>query len=164
MKKFQIGPDNVQFSSVTFSSAVRNDFWLNTYHDRRGLLHAVQNIAYMGAGTNTSEALNFVRQESFLRIHGARDNASHIVVVITDGQSSNPSATQQEAQKLQNLRVPSHNGDKVSVFSIGIGSEIDQTELKNIASSGNTPLSVSSFDLLHTIQQSLENEACSRGH
>ena len=164
MKKFQIGPSNVQFSSVSFSTAVRNDFWLNTYHDRRNLLSAVQKTQYMGAGTNTAEALNFVRLESFLKIHGARDNASHIVVVITDGQSRIPSATQQEAQRLHSLRVPSRNGDKVSVFSIGIGSEIDQTELKNIASPGNTPLSVSSFDLLHTIQQSLENVACSHGH
>ncbi|OWF36148.1 Collagen alpha-5(VI) chain [Mizuhopecten yessoensis] len=150
-KRFQIGPKNVQFSTVTFSSEIRNDFYLNTYHHRGDVLHAIQNLKYMGAGTNTSLALKFVRQNSFLPVHGGRQNASHIVIVITDGQSADPTSTAHEASSLK------HAVDKV--FAIGIGDKLDTNELSAIASDHN-PLTVTNFDLLHTIQQSLENAAC----
>ena len=46
-RKFHIGPQNVQFSSVTFSTTVRNDFFLNTYNNRHDVLNAIQKINYM---------------------------------------------------------------------------------------------------------------------
>lgn len=150
-KKFKIGPQNIQFSTVTFSSQVRNDFYLNTYHRRQDVLHAIQHLQYMGAGTNTSLALNFVRENSFEPTHGGRHNATHIVIVITDGQSSVPHDTVHEAGLLK------HTVDKV--FAIGIGDKLDTNELATI-SSDNHPLTVGNFDLLHTIQESLENAAC----
>ncbi|XP_033733474.1 collagen alpha-1(XII) chain-like [Pecten maximus] len=150
-KRFEISPKNVQFSTVTFSSAVRNDFYLNTYHRRNEVLHAIQNLQYMGAGTNTSLALKFVRQNSFLPANGGRQNATQIVIVITDGQSADPTSTAQEAAALK------HAVDKV--FAIGIGDKLDTNELSAIASDHH-PLTVTNFDLLHTIQESLENAAC----
>ncbi|XP_069119207.1 cartilage matrix protein-like [Argopecten irradians] len=151
-KRFEISPTNVQFSTVTFSSAIRNDFYLNTYNHRGEVLHAIQNLQYMGAGTNTSLALKFVRENSFLPAHGGRQNATHIVIVITDGQSADPTATAHEAAVLKKTV------DKV--FAIGIGDKLDTNELSTIASDHH-PLTVTNFDLLHTIQQSLENAACS---
>lgn len=46
-RRFHIGPQNVQFSSVTFSSVVRNDFFLNSYNNRHDVLNAIQKISYM---------------------------------------------------------------------------------------------------------------------
>ena len=46
-RKFHIGPQNVQFSSVTFSTTVRNDFFLNTFNNRHDVLDAIQKINYM---------------------------------------------------------------------------------------------------------------------
>ncbi|XP_060079522.1 collagen alpha-1(XII) chain-like [Ylistrum balloti] len=153
-KRFEIGPDNVQFSTVTFSSEIRNDFYLNTYHRRNNVLHAIQNLKYMGAGTNTSLALKFVRENSFLPANGGRENASHIVIVITDGQSADPTSTAKEANSLK------HSVNKV--FAIGIGDQLDTAELSTIASNHH-PLTVTNFDLLHTIQESLENAAFKNG-
>ena len=43
-KRFQIGAHNIQFSSVTFSMGVRNDFYLNTFHNRHGVLDAISKL------------------------------------------------------------------------------------------------------------------------
>lgn len=105
----------------------------------------------MGAGTNTSAALKFVRENSFLPKNGGRANATHIAIVITDGQSSNPSETAKEAAALH------HVADKV--FSIGVGTEIDQHELQTIGSN-NHVFTVNNFDILHTIEKTLIDAAC----
>lgn len=153
-RKFHIGPQNVQFSSVTFSSNVRNDFFLNTYSNRHDVLNAIQKISYMQGGTNTSFGLKFVRDNSFKPQNGARTNATKIVIVITDGQSADPAATKHEAQLLH------HQG--VLVYAVGVGSDVDSSELKAISSNG-TPILVTDFSLLHDIQASLETAACHGG-
>nr|XP_011449961.2 collagen alpha-6(VI) chain isoform X2 [Crassostrea gigas] len=153
-RKFHIGPQNVQFSSVTFSSNVRNDFFLNTYSNRHDVLNAIQKISYMQGGTNTSFGLKFVRDNSFKPQNGARTNATKIVIVITDGQSADSAATKHEAQLLH------HQG--VLVYAVGVGSDVDSSELKAISSNG-TPILVTDFSLLHDIQASLETAACHGG-
>ncbi|XP_052695043.1 collagen alpha-6(VI) chain-like isoform X2 [Crassostrea angulata] len=153
-RKFHIGPQNVQFSSVTFSSNVRNDFFLNTYSNRHDVLNAIQKISYMQGGTNTSFGLKFVRDNSFKPQNGARTNATKIVIVITGGQSADPADTKHEAQLLH------HQG--VLVYAVGVGSDVDSSELKAISSNG-TPILVTDFWLLHDIQASLETAACHGG-
>lgn len=153
-RKFHIGPQNVQFSSVTFSTVVRNDFFLNTYSNRHDVLNAIQKISYMQGGTNTSFGLKFVRENSFTAQHGARANATKILIVITDGQSADPAATKHEAQLLHRQGI--------QVYAVGVGSDVDSGELKAISSSG-TPILVTDFSLLHDIQTSLETAACHGG-
>ncbi|XP_062602572.1 collagen alpha-3(VI) chain-like [Saccostrea cucullata] len=153
-RKFHIGSDNVQFGAVTFSSEIRNDFYLNTYRNRHDLLNAIQKIAYMQGGTNTSFGIQFVRENSFKPQNGARANATKIVIVITDGQSADPAATKHEAQLLHRQGV--------QVYAVGVGSEVDNAELKAISSNG-TPILVGDFSLLHDIQTSLETAACHGG-
>lgn len=156
-RQFQIGPSNVQFSSVSFSSEVRNDFFLNTYHGRHDVLNAIQNLQFMSQGTNTSYALQFVRENSFLPKNGGRQNATKIVIVITDGASSNPPMTAHEANLLKHIHA--------NIFAIGIGTEINQNELSHIVSSRhNHVFTVDNFDLLHTIQHTLEDAACGGRH
>nr|XP_022312052.1 collagen alpha-6(VI) chain-like isoform X1 [Crassostrea virginica] len=153
-RKFHIGPQNVQFSSVTFSTTVRNDFFLNTYNNRHDVLNAIQKINYMQGGTNTSYGLKFVRENSFQPQHGARTNASKILIVITDGQSADSVSTKHEAQLLHNQGI--------KVYAVGVGSDVDASELKSISSDG-TPILVTDFSLLHDIQASLETAACHGG-
>ncbi|KAL5009053.1 hypothetical protein ScPMuIL_014634 [Solemya velum] len=150
-RQFAIGPNNIQFSLVTFSSVVNNIFWLNTYHGRHSLLAAIHNTSYVGAGTNTSAALQFVREESFTTAHGARPNATHVAIVITDGRSADPTATAVEARLLHHT---------AEVFSIGVGPAVDNAELQSIASGRHHSFSVNNFKLLHSIQNQLTNSAC----
>ena len=152
--QFPIGPNNVQFSIVTFSSDVAPQFYFNTYNSRHGVIRAIQRTNYLGTGTNTSAALNFARTESFKPEHGARVNASKIVIAITDGHSIDQTSTSKEAAELQKV---------AEVFAIGVGPDVDQSELKAIASGSGTShiVQVNSFDLLKTIQKQLTDSACS---
>ena len=151
--QFPIGPQNVQFSVVTFSSDISPQFYFNTYQTRNQVIHAIRGTKYLGTGTNTSEALKFAREESFKPEHGARANASKIVIVITDGHSVDQASTSKEATLLHNI---------AEVFAIGIGPDVDRRELQNIASGhGDSHIvQVNSFQLLHTIQKQLTDSAC----
>lgn len=53
----------------------------------------------MGGGTNTADGIKYVHEQLFSATGGARTNVPRIMVVITDGQSSNPSQTAAEADK-----------------------------------------------------------------
>ena len=90
----------------------------------------------------------------FLPIRGARPNASKIAIVITDGHSVDQTSTSKEAAELQKI---------AEVFAIGVGPDVDQSELKAIASGSGTShiVQVNSFDLLKTIQKQLTDSACS---
>ena len=69
-------------------------------------------------GTNTSYGLKFVRENSFQPQHGARTNASKILIVITDGQSADSVSTKHEAQLLHNQGI--------KVYAVGVGSDVSQ--------------------------------------
>ena len=60
---------------------------------RASLLKAMDNIHYMGGGTNTADALNALRTQMFSQNMGARPNVPRIAVVITDGRSSSTANT-----------------------------------------------------------------------
>ena len=45
------------------------------------------------SNTHTDLGLDFVRQQAFTKSHGDRDNVNNILIVITDGQSSEPPKT-----------------------------------------------------------------------
>lgn len=151
--QFPIGPQNVQFSVVTFSSDVAPQFYFNTHHTRNQVIRAIQSTNYLGTGTNTSAALRFATEESFKPEHGARVNASKIAIVITDGHSLEQAATANQASELQKV---------AEVFAIGIGPDVDQRELESIATGhGHSHIvQVKGFDLLKTIQKQLTDSAC----
>ena len=151
--QFSIGPQNVQFSVITFSSDVSPQFNFNTYTTRNEVIHAIRGTQYLGTGTNTSAALQYAREESFKPANGARANASKIAIVITDGHSIDQASTAREAALLHNI---------AEVFAIGIGPDVDRDELMKIASGHGTShiVQVNNFDLLQTIQKQLTDTAC----
>ena len=59
--RFDIGPNNIQVSVVTFASSVYNEFFLNAYQNKTDIIHAIQNVTYTGGTTHTEKALQFVR-------------------------------------------------------------------------------------------------------
>lgn len=67
-------------------------------------------------GTNTSFGIQFVRENSFEPQNGGRQNATRIVIVITDGQSADQAATKHEAQLLHQQGV--------QVYAVGVGSQV----------------------------------------
>lgn len=153
-KKFKIGSSNVQFGCVTIADTPRTDFHLNTYHQRQQLLDKIQGLTFLRSGTNTAEALKTIQHDMFAHQNGGRHAASHIVIVLTDGMSKNPNETVHAAHVLQHT---------ATVHAIGIGSLINQEELKAIDSNGK-PGTVTGFDVLHTMGDYLMEIACPGSH
>ncbi|KAL3875072.1 hypothetical protein ACJMK2_038010 [Sinanodonta woodiana] len=150
--QFSVGPNDVQIGLVTFSTYARNEFYLNSYSDKMDLISKLQTVAYIGGNTATYMGLQYAHNYQFKPQHGARANATHIAIVMTDGQSNDMSRTITEAHGLQQSGV--------KVISVGIGSDLNQYELGNIASNRNDVHTVGSFDILHTIQADLKETAC----
>ncbi|XP_060081669.1 collagen alpha-1(XII) chain-like [Ylistrum balloti] len=147
-----IGPQNIQVGLVTFSDIVKNEFYLDTYHNKIDIMAKLQNVSYRGSTTHTELGLQYARLYQFSSSHGLRPNAKKIAVVLTDGQSQSRATTLSEATLLKQQGV--------TVISVGIGTQVSQTEIDGIASDTNHVFTVATFDALHTIQSELENTAC----
>ncbi|XP_062608525.1 uncharacterized protein LOC134270322 [Saccostrea cucullata] len=83
--KFTISRSNVQVGVVTFSSTPHLEFDLTRYLDDHRLHDAIHHISFTAHGTDTLPALKYVESSSFEHGRGARPDASHIVILITDG-------------------------------------------------------------------------------
>lgn len=152
IQQFNIGPNKTRVSTITFSTNVKNNFWLNQHQTQSSLHTALDHVSYVGGITNTDQALTFARLNSFLARNGGRADAEKIVIVLTDGQSTSPSKTQTAARLLHQTGV--------EVITVGIGNGITQSELAVIASDVQHVFKVQSFDALNTIKAELTNAAC----
>ena len=151
-QSFDIGPNKVQIGVVTFANSPHNEFNLNTYHNKHDLITAINKIHYSSGGTQTDTALSYVAANSFKAQAGDRPGVANILIVMTDGQSNNPTKTTQEADKVHKQNI--------KVFAIGIGSGVRQAELGHIASDSHHVFQVQNFDALNTLQAELKRTAC----
>lgn len=152
VRDLPVGPNNVQFSVLSFGTSVQNNFYLNQYSDKRPILDAIQNTDNVGGSTATGDALQFIREHNILPANGARSNSSLFVVVLTDGMSSDHAATLTQANLLK--------ATGATVVAIGIGSSVDKTELNAIASDTNHVFTAQNFDSLQTIKEDVKKAAC----
>ncbi|KAH9509509.1 hypothetical protein Btru_046066 [Bulinus truncatus] len=151
-KNFNIAPDKVQFGAILFSSNVQNVFNFNTYSNNNDVEKALLSIPYLSATTNTADALDYARTNSFTTASGARPNVGKIAVVITDGNSNEPARTATAAQALKQSGV--------TTIAVGVGSNIAQSELQAIASSPSNVFNVNDFTVLDAIKKNLVQTAC----
>ena len=84
--------------------------------------------------------------------HGDRDRIANILIVVTDGRSNNKPSTLQEAAELHKTNI--------NVFAVGVGSNLDHSELEAIASKPQNVFTVSNFDALDSLQATLKKTAC----
>ena len=151
-QSFDIGPNKTQIGVVTFSSGPHNEFNLNKYHDKAGLVSGIQRIAYSSGNTRTDLALKYVEANSFTAAAGDRPHVPNILIVMTDGQSTQPTLTRQETVNLHKMNM--------KVFAIGIGSGASRPELGLIASDSQHVFQVQNFAALHTLQAELKRTTC----
>ena len=131
---FSIGPNETRVGVVTFSSTVNVNFNLNTYDNKDDVLYALEYlVSYTGGATYTREGLDAVRTRMFTEAAGMRPASAgvpKVLVVITDGQAN--------AGHEPNV-PPSYAADAVkalgvTVFAIGVGSQVGVPELNSMAS------------------------------
>ncbi len=150
---FDIGPNKVQISLVQYSRDPHTEFALNKHHDSAAVLKAVRTFPYRGGSTNTGKAMTYVREKIFIPARGARDNVPRVMVLITDGKSSD--SFKDPAKKLREADV--------EIFAVGVKDAV-RSELEAIA---NTPadnhvFEVEDFDSFQRISKELTTSICLR--
>ena len=152
-----IGANKTRVAAMIFSDSATLVFNLNRYTEKDPLIEAIRGIEYTSGYTNTDLALRVLREGVFSEILGVRpeNDSIRIAVVITDGQSNNPTKTSQEAELLR-------SSAKFRIYAIGIGSGIDEDELISIAGDSNNVLQVENFgiDELQSLEENITREAC----
>ncbi|KAL4649016.1 collagen alpha-1(XII) chain-like isoform X1 [Arapaima gigas] len=150
---FDIGPNKVQISLVQYSRDPHTEFALNTHHDLDSVVKAVRTFPYRGGSTNTGKAMTYVREKIFVTNKGARTNVPRVMILITDGKSSD--AFKDPATRLRN--------SDVEIFAVGVKDAV-RSELEAIA---NPPVethvyTVEDFDAFQRISKELTQSICLR--
>lgn len=153
VNSFDIGPGKVQLSLVQYSRDPHTEFALNTHHDISAVVKAVRTFPYRGGSTNTGKAMTYVREKIFIQARGARQNVPRVMVLITDGKSSD--SFKDAATNLRNIDV--------EIFAVGVKDAV-RSELEAIANppSDTHVFEVEDFDAFQRISKELTQSICLR--
>ncbi|XP_062864011.1 collagen alpha-1(XII) chain [Trichomycterus rosablanca] len=153
VNSFDIGPNKVQISLVQYSRDPHTEFALNKHHDKSAVLKAVRAFPYRGGSTNTGKAMTYVREKIFVSSRGARESVPRIMVLITDGKSSD--SFKDPAANLRNTDV--------EIFAVGVKDAV-RSELEAIANppSESHVFEVEDFDAFERISKELTQSICLR--
>lgn len=154
VKGFDVGKDKIRVAVSLFAGSTVEKFHLNKHTDKNALLSAIGAIQRISGNTNTADALTRARTITFTAGNGDRPRVPNIAIVITDGNSNNAQTTASAANRLK--------GTQAVVFSIGVGSNIRQSELQAIATGPGTShvFTVTNFATLNTIRKELATKTC----
>ncbi|OWF53570.1 Cartilage matrix protein [Mizuhopecten yessoensis] len=155
ISKLDVGPDKVHVGLMQYSSYPNVEFPLNMYTDRIDALKAVENIHYMSGGTNTADAIKYMREHMFSLNSGARGNVPRIAIVVTDGGSINGASTTYQADQARQT-------NNIGLIAVGVGNNINKNELDSIADNPASQhvITVSSYDQLDQIVDQLLAKTC----
>ena len=153
----EIGPTRSQIGVIVFSTGANIEFSLDTYSNRTSLASAVNSIQYSGGLTNTADALHLLINQGFDGARPESEGVPRVAIVITDGQSSNGTATKAAAEVLSQNSL-------ISVIAVGIGNA-DISELNAIANTRDgrgLVRSISGFDEteIERLQEDLNDQTC----
>ncbi|XP_038823365.1 collagen alpha-1(XII) chain-like [Salvelinus namaycush] len=153
VNSFDVALDKIRLSLVQYSRDPHTEFALNTYNDIASVVKAVRTFPYRGGSTNTGKAMNYVREKIFIPTRGSRDSVPRVMVLITDGKSSD--SFKDAATNLRNVDV--------EIFAVGVKDAV-RSELEAIA---NTPAAthvytVEDFDAFQRISKELTQSICLR--
>ena len=123
---------------ILFASTAYIRFTLQTYTNLSSLLSAINQLPYSGGGTDTDKALTLLLSTAQNGTLGLRNDSSKVAIVITDGQSSDRSATLSAAAAL-------HASNIFDVYAVGVGGA-NLDELEGIASNPNFVFFTSFFN------------------
>ncbi|KAM4735979.1 collagen alpha-6(VI) chain isoform 2-T3 [Anableps anableps] len=148
-----IGPDKVRIGLAQYSTDPHKEFLLNEHLDASSLLTAIQEFPYLGGGTQTGKAIDFLISQYFTEEAGSRasQRVPQITVVITDGDS-----TDNVVEPARRLRERG-----VIVFAIGVG-DANLEELENIANqpSQRFLFTINSYEALQRLTGGLLQTVC----
>ncbi|KAL7886996.1 hypothetical protein AOLI_G00047170 [Acnodon oligacanthus] len=149
LQLFKIGPKQVRVGLVKYADSPTLEFDLTTYNDRESIVRAVNEMPHKGGGTNTGAALTYMRRP-FEEARNTRKNVSQILIVITDGESSDKVKDPAEALRNQG----------VSTYAIGV-KEANEEELLEMVDDPKKMFFVTNYDALEPLKKEILTFICS---
>ncbi|XP_046567540.1 serine-rich adhesin for platelets-like [Haliotis rubra] len=125
VKNFKIGRNDVRIAFVTFSSGYKSQFDFNQYTNNDDVHKAIDQVLKSEGHTDTDQALDYASGTLFTNSSGSRVGSSKVILLVTDGKSTVPKKTLPAAIRTRNKGI--------TVFAIGVGSDVDTEELRNLA-------------------------------
>ncbi len=155
IETLDIGPNSTQVAAIRFSKQVNLEFYLNTYTTKGEVTNALFNLKYDANDTNTVGAMQMARELIFVPNNGDRKNIRNVAILITDGIS-----TVDPARTLPQARLARDSG--IIMFVVGVTNEINDDELKGIASTPIQNHYFNSIDIsnLHSISNQILRHVC----
>ena len=126
VNRLDVGNGRVHVGALTFSSGVHHQFYLNNHVNKNDVLNALSGIQYIPGNADTADALKYLYTQSYGATHGARGDAPHIAVLVTDGPSITKDITKLQAQTAKD--------NNVIIYTVGVGAGTDIDELKSVSS------------------------------
>ncbi|KAM9367119.1 integrin alpha-D-like, partial [Phaethornis superciliosus] len=155
MRRFK-GTDT-QFALTQFSNLIRHHFDFQTFRNTPDPKDLLTPIRQLGGFTLTATAIQRVLREQFLPGKGARDEATKVLIVITDGEKYGDTLGYQDV-------IPEATAMGVTRYAIGVGNAFTHPdafqELQTIASQPPRDhlFRVDNFDALQGIQNQLQEK------
>ncbi|XP_063179791.1 collagen alpha-1(VII) chain-like [Chroicocephalus ridibundus] len=145
-----MGKGGIRLAVALYEEKPRMSIELTDYVTIEEMLVAIQDLSLKGGSLKTGSALAFAAH-TMSRQDTLREDAAKVVVLITDGKSSD--SVEDEARVLQD--------GGVTVFAVGIKGA-DKNELSKIASEPTAEhvLYIEDFHLLHNVAPKLSRRLC----
>lgn len=122
-----LGPDNVQMRLTTYNDIVESVFEMNDSISvpKLQLIEKIEAIEYKGKGTMTGDALRDIVDNALFHKDN-RPDAKDLLLLVTDGRSKQHKLIRESTRILEE--------NNVRILVIGVGPEIKESELIDIAS------------------------------
>ena len=153
VRAFSISRDLTQIGILKFSDSARVSFFLNRYRSSTNVTAAIKRLNISFGNTNIADALRMARTQLFSDQNGARPGVPKILILITDG----------TANIDELMTIPEANTTKaagIQIFTVGIGSEIKEEQLRTIATLRSYFYFATNFATLSDVLQRLLNNSC----
>lgn len=123
----RIDSGNMRVGLLTYATTIGTRYNLNAYSSVASVISAISTLSYTGGQTNTAAALAYVRRSMLTSAAGDRSHAPNVIVIFTDGRSTNTTATQVCAVLSLSQKKPPHitNGCKLGHYRYLINSGVE---------------------------------------
>ncbi|XP_068438250.1 collagen alpha-1(XXI) chain [Clinocottus analis] len=150
--QFDISSHYTQVAVIQYSDTPRLEIPLGKHQSGGKLIQAIQSISYLGGNTQTGRAIKFAVDHVFASSQRTSQVKNRIAVVVTDGKSQDDVVDASMEARAQGI----------TVFAVGVGSEITTSELVSIANRPSSAyvLYAEDYTTIERIQGSMEQKLC----
>ncbi|KAI4806758.1 hypothetical protein KUCAC02_017557 [Chaenocephalus aceratus] len=150
--QFDISSHYTQVAVIQYSDTPRLEISLGIHQGGPKLIEAIQGITYLGGNTQTGRAIKFAVDHVFSSSQRARQVKNRIAVVVTDGKSQDDVVDASVEARAEG----------VTVFAVGVGSEITTSELVSIANRPSSAyvLYAEDYTTIDRIRDNMEQKLC----